>query len=308
MVKKTIIILLAGLASLILLSCKKMGLEPISTIYENTWNTETKICFVGDTGMATEGQYAVAEAMRQDGCDHVRILGDVIYDDGLKNADDPQFFEKFYNPYRDLLEEEVPFYLVMGNHDFTFERQPWLDVAPRYETVVFPNMFYAEIWGDVCFFSIDTNYYLINQGKWLDNAYAELEGMCKLSFALGHHPYKSVGKHGDAGHFLSTFFQDHVIGRVDAYLAGHDHNLSFEGTEDGTHIFVSGAGAKLRDLKKQSKEGDFAVSKLGYVAVTVNRDAGEVSANYEFRVLTDGALETAFEGELQGQGIRRLSR
>ena len=67
------------------------------------------------------------------------------------------------------------------------------------------------------------------------------------TIAFGHHPYRSNGKHGDAGAYelgvawdgiefagldLGTIFgdkfrqwvDDYICNRVDFYLSGHDHN------------------------------------------------------------------------------------
>ena len=42
------------------------------------------------------------------------ILG-IIYDTGVESVDDIQFLEKFEQPYANI---DVPFYVVLGNHDY----------------------------------------------------------------------------------------------------------------------------------------------------------------------------------------------
>jgi tartrate-resistant acid phosphatase type 5 len=79
--------------------------------------------------------------------------------------------------------------------------------------------------------------------------------------AVGHHPYLSNGPHGNAGSFkdlwlvnwrgeqFKAFFDGHVLGNVDLYLSGHDHNLQFfaraqDDGEPATALVVAGSTAK----------------------------------------------------------------
>src|SRR5690242_20330024 len=72
----------------------------------------------GDAGAATGAQFAVAQAMadvcKARGCDFALELGDNIYPEGVRSADDPQFETKFETPYEAL---KMPFYVALGNHD-----------------------------------------------------------------------------------------------------------------------------------------------------------------------------------------------
>ena len=43
--------------------------------------------------------------------------------------------------------------------------------------------------------------------------------------------------------------ETHVIGTVDMYLCGHDHNRQWLSSTQGTELIVSGAAAKTTDLK-----------------------------------------------------------
>lgn len=82
--------------------------------------------------------------------------------------------------------------------------------------------------------------------------------------AYGHHPFKSNGRHANAGNYegvgrldptgivsgrqIEDFFNDELCGRVDLYLAGHDHNRQWLEPQCGVELIVSGAGAKTTDL------------------------------------------------------------
>ncbi|MEO6698512.1 MAG: metallophosphoesterase, partial [Paraperlucidibaca sp.] len=92
---------------------------------------------VGDAGSGSDAQMAVgaamadvceakgratgrstltkAEAIRQ-GCQFVLGLGDNIYEEGTRSANDPQFFTKFERAYLNF-PHDLPFFMVSGNHD-----------------------------------------------------------------------------------------------------------------------------------------------------------------------------------------------
>lgn len=132
------------------------------------------------------------------------------------------------------------------------------------------------------FFSLDSNpfisavdinpeYFLLKygseQGAWFDRALADSRGTWKIAYA--HHPYVSNGSHGNAGNYdglqplelVTTrmsgeswrlFMQKHVCGKVDLYVAGHDHDVQMLHSvpECGNTMFiVSGAAADIRPLK-----------------------------------------------------------
>lgn len=73
---------------------------------------------VGDTGSASDGQYAVGQAIAEvcatKGCDFALGLGDNIYETGAIDVLDPQFDEKFEIPFMPI---DLPFYMALGNHD-----------------------------------------------------------------------------------------------------------------------------------------------------------------------------------------------
>ncbi|MCB0420423.1 MAG: metallophosphoesterase [Bdellovibrionales bacterium] len=278
-----------------------------TTVYQQSYLPDGyKVCLIGDTGTASRSQIMVAQALESEGCHQVRVLGDVIYSSGLKNAKDKKFFSHFYNPYKGLLEgQNIPFFLVMGNHDYQKNPRAWIEIASNYSNIIFPSLYYFESYGDVCFLSLDSNTDYSEQREFVDQVVLKDAGTCKLSIALAHHPLYSVGSHGDASWSLKGFLQGSVEGRVDSYFSGHDHNLSYEGQNKGTHFFVSGAGAKLRPLDRSPRRGGYAISDYGYIAMTIRRDNGRVSASYDFRVVKSATqVESTYSGQFAGQGLR----
>jgi predicted phosphodiesterase len=116
-----------------------------------------------------------------------------------------------------------------------------------------------------------------------------------FSIWLGHHPLRSNGEHGDAGDYeecfgadlpggralcpslwpgeaLAALAREHIVGKVDLALSGHDHTLqAFTGDGLGrTAVVVSGAGSKSNALTRGDRQrpGQFAVGgHLGFALV-----------------------------------------
>ncbi len=274
---------------------------PPTVVSENSQIADgTKICVFGDSGTAGDEQMLVASYLKEEGCDQVRVVGDIIYEDGLEGPDDQQFMDKFYDPYKEMLEGDVPFYIALGNHDYNGDTKAWLELANRHTSIIFPAFYYAEVWDDICFVTFDTNTWwgFFPQKDWIEESWPEISEGCSLSLAFGHHPYLSVGDHGDADSDDKDFLKEHVIGRFDAYFSGHDHDLSDEGEVDGTRLIVSGAAGKLRPLA--AKPRDFAISALGYVTLTVKREGGAPSIDYEFIVIdSENGRQVVHQGQIK---------
>lgn len=260
----------------------------------------TRFAALGDTGTGTSGQYdaagALTRACDRKGCAFVVMLGDNIYRSGVTSVSDPQFDTKFEMPYAGV---NVPFYVVLGNHDYggdgdgdEFHKgQFQVDYSAISAKWRMPAAYYRFVWGDVELFGLDTNMQMYAAdlaqrdeiGHWLAQSTAQWK------IALGHHPYRSNGSHGNAGAYDGTagvpiisgdgvkaFTEDVVCGRADLLLSGHDHNLQWlrpDGTCEGTELIVSGAGATPRLLRSPASanynETYFQAAQLGFVYVVV---------------------------------------
>ncbi len=259
---------------------------------------------VGDGGTGDAGQAKVAGEMEREcarrGCDFVALLGDNLYRSGARDAHDEAFERLFERPYARLA---VPFFAAIGNHDegqrglgMSFERgDAQVAYAARSAKWRMPARFYALRFDEVEIVVLDTNSLLYDRfveaqrrrvREWLGGA----EGRFRI--VIGHHPLRSVGKHGDAGHYgglpsivpvaagrsVRDFVEDEVCGKADLYLAGHDHNLQHlvEGCK-GTELVVSGGGGKPSELVGPGATR-FARAALGFFRVEVTRDAITLTA------------------------------
>lgn len=281
--------------------------------------SRARICVLGDPGTGTAEQYAVARAAERAGCTQVRLVGDLIYPSGISGSGDPLLQRNFYAPYSQLL-RAAPFYLVEGNHDHEAPGgTAWLDVARRDARLHYPNHYYSESWPEVCFFSLDTTIYeklrflfeRAPQTDWLRHSLEQAHdsGRCKFSVVFAHHPYRSSGPHGDAEPLLKLFLFREIIGKVDLYIAGHDHILSDEGTSDGTRLLVSGTAGKKSRKTRPLPGNRFAVNEYGFIVLEFERDdSGDILAKYKICTVDIGRHPPAptdrWEGTVNGQGIR----
>jgi predicted phosphodiesterase len=295
------------ISSLLLTSCFNAPDDPNPgqvTAHEKL--TENyKVCVIGDSGKKSKGQRLVADVLKEEGCSQVRHTGDIIYSSGLNNADAPEFNNRFYDYYKPLLDDDIKFYMSMGNHDYKKKPEAWLELAKRHKSIIFPSMYYMDIYDDICFVTIDTNSRFFEQNSWRKDLKKNYGDTCKLTMAFGHHPLYSSGKHGNAILQFKVFLKSMIAGKVDAYFAGHEHNQEDGGKRKGTHYFVSGGAGEYRYIKYTPPV--WAQAKLGYQTFTIHYDSnGQPFIKYFFYSVADdtGIKKLERSGEMQGIGFR----
>lgn len=211
-----------------------------------------KLCFIGDSGQDSSTQIQAAQALLNESCHGVWVLGDVIYPSGLIDENDPQAEHKFFKHYRPVYEKDHHplFRILLGNHDYRGEVDVWTEIAKTNPMIYAPSRFYFEEFQGVCIASLDTNLprfffeypHHLAQKKWIKELEDRLKQDCPVKIALGHHPYLNSGKrHGPSTGTVKSFLEDYVVGTFDYYLAGHEHALSYEGNPRGTELYISGA-------------------------------------------------------------------
>ncbi len=282
-----------------------------------------RLIAMGDTGEGNEAQYRVAAGAqarcdRAGGCEGFIMLGDNIYDTGAESAMDEQLTTKIDLPYVNLKKgsppaagepdnrERLPIFVTLGNHDLggaglnSAQVQYYLAYARANDWFYFPAEYWELQIAHVHLVSLHTNPLaygipddqFVPQGEMMRRVTAGSTATWKVVF--GHHPYRSNGKHGNAGAYelgfeigdfdlfgldISNLFgdgfrqwvDDYVCNKADLYLSGHDHNRQWInsvpptpnlpeglGTEPcNTHFAVSGAGAKTTDLVGRGNDTDF---------------------------------------------------
>lgn len=241
---------------------------------------------VGDAGRNTPEQARVAASIGRlcadRPCDFGLFLGDNLYPRGMESDDDPRMDAVYTDVYGKL---GLEFKVVLGNHDYGFgeleraERQ--VRFAARTPTFTLPSRTYTFTSGDAEFFALDTDWVFFHgeeeQAAWLDGELEHSKARWKVVF--GHHPYRSNGKHGNAGSYegwshvpyvsgaaLRRLFEDHVLGAADLYVCGHDHNLQVM-RHRGLPLVVSGGGMSGRPLVDRGNDLDLGSGSAGFAWV-----------------------------------------
>jgi len=236
---------------------------------------------------------AIAAKCAADGCDFGITTGDNFYNVGVTSTTDPLWDILFVQPFGAL---GVPFYPSLGNHDYAqndYTRgQHQVDYSAVNPQWVLPSNYYMFRASPATFLVLDTQLIVNNisnapveQGAYFAGVLAA-DDQSTWQIAYGHHPYISNGPHGNAGNYddvtdagirLKNLFEAHLCGKVDLYLAGHDHNLQvLQGPSacPGTFV-VSGAGGRsLYPLENRGNTTLFehnADYGFAYVVVTKER-------------------------------------
>jgi tartrate-resistant acid phosphatase type 5 len=265
---------------------------------------------VGDPGKGNAAMRAVAAqtaaTCRAWGCDFVVVLGDLLYPAGVEGPDDHRLADWVVKPYA---EAGVPVVLLLGNHDYGNSRQ-WAHGARAREQALaagalLPAPYFRWSAGPATFLGLDTSRLYwgdANQQRWLDEALAAADAPWVVT--LGHHTWRSVGPHGNAGAYdgwpavpwlsgaaLSRTFDGTLCGRADLHLAGHDHSLQLLEGPCGETLVVSGAAGGATRVRATDPTGATRASAVRWAAATSGLawislgDTGEVRF-----VDADGAL------------------
>lgn len=226
------------------------------------------VVLVGDAGKGNDGQRAVAAAIAEwcstRPCDFVAYLGDNLYPDGAKTADDPIFAEKFELP---MAPVALPFYVALGNHDHYGNVDAELEYAKTSTKWIQPARHYTFSKGPADFFVVDTGKgedgeVPPEQLAWLGSGLAASTAAWRVVY--GHHPVHSSGLHGTAQGMVSTVLPVLQAGKADFYLCGHDHNLEvIDGGGQPVEI-VSGGGASTREVNAPVPGSVYLASSLGF--------------------------------------------
>jgi hypothetical protein len=265
---------------------------------------------LGDTG-ATPRWLAFASRQRAVGralaaedarspADALVLLGDLFYDDGLREQElAHRVRENIVAPYCGFADlsgprsEYVrgscphgggagrPIYAVLGNHDVTTEESRRLAIE-----AVSPFVANFELSGEpatwvaladrVSLVLFDSNQ-LQNGGDTepLSAALRAAPGPWRILVA--HHPIGTRGREDEYTKSVRSAVRESGVA-VQLMLAGHEHNLQVVAQDDpGPRlVVVSGAGSRPRDVQTKSRTRLFAFDDLGFARIDLlGRGAGE---------------------------------
>jgi tartrate-resistant acid phosphatase type 5 len=236
------------------------------------------------TDVAT--QMGLAAAARK--CRLIISVGDNFYDKGVQTATDSQWKSSFEEIYT-ASSLAVPWYAILGNHDYKGRPGAQLDYAKAHPNWKMPARYFSAVepitkTENVEFFFIDTSPFVeeyrtkegmrdeivsqdtIAQVAWLDQALSNSKATWKI--VVGHHPIFSGGsEHGDQPELIrdiNPLLEKHG---VPAYFNGHDHDLQHI-VRGSVEYFNTGAGSKVRP-PGPTKGSRFYKGTPGFMAVSL---------------------------------------
>lgn len=234
-----------------------------------------RFILMGDVGTATLQQLYVGNAIKTNcftfhDCQGVFILGDIIYEEGIVSATDPQLRSKLEEPYKDI---DLPFYLVLGNHDYLGCVECYLEYAKTSTKWYFPSHYYNQDFEVVSFFVIDTENFDQAQQQWLKNQLATSTKTWKI--VLGHRPIISEEQSKKYENWQGKKeLKDIVCNSADFYISGHAHLLEDRGRLSGcnVHFLISGAGGSNTREMAQPFTGAFYAEENGFLSLAITHN------------------------------------
>lgn len=250
---------------------------PTTGVTAHNAATPLNFIIIGDAGTQDAVQAALGQTIAEvcaakatggvPGCHFAMAAGDNIYFFGASSVTDPQFDTAFEDIYAQV---DIPFYLVLGNHDNGFTGQgevlgdnqveySYRDDRPT-DLWNMPARYYSHRWGNVLeLFAIDSDtldqdssslpasreYDSAFQRSWLATAVDVSPANWKIS--MSHYNYISNGNYGDGSATFKAAMEEAVCDRVQFHIQGHEHDLRWLSPVDScgrTEFIVSGAGGR----------------------------------------------------------------
>ncbi|KAL8042730.1 hypothetical protein ABFS82_09G074000 [Erythranthe guttata] len=264
---------------------------------------------VGDWGRGGNfNQSRVATQMgeigKKLGIDFVISTGDNFYYTGLKGVNDPMFKKSFTNIYT-AKSLQIPWYIVLGNHDYMGSTGAQLSPVLRkidnrwhcmrnfivetgildivfIDTTPFVDKYFENPkkqrfdWKDV----LPRGKYMSYLSRNLDLALKKSEAPWKI--VVGHHTMKSIGSHGDTEEIVTHLLPILEENEVKMYINGHDHCLEHLSNEEGSmQFFTSGGGSKAWKneihYKNHNDSTHFYYDGQGFMSVEITYDKAKIA-------------------------------
>ncbi|MBI4890270.1 MAG: metallophosphoesterase [Acidobacteria bacterium] len=212
--------------------------------FRATEKTSIRVFGIGDFGEEGERQTKTAQAAalahREKPFDFGITLGDNVVPVGVTGPGDPRWkrgWEEIYDPLR------VPVYASTGNHDWGLADSPAAEILYSQKSPAWrmPALYYTYTAGPVQFFALATQAFSESQALWLDEELKKSTAKWKVVY--GHHPIYTYGPHGNSKE-LERMLLPVMRGRVNAYIAGHDHVTQHLKPVDGIHLLVTPSGGQ----------------------------------------------------------------
>lgn len=201
----------------------------------------------GDWGMETYDFRMGAERLGMVNATTTILLGDNLYDNGVKSADDP-----LWDLFHDIRNTSDEFYAIVGNHDYIYSAQAQVTYSKADPKWVMPALYYYsrlntsdESGTYICGVFLDSYKFDDTQLRWsrviLSSGECQSEKAYRIVFS--HHPIHTVGifQESDIVKQLNAEMKPVLEEyRVHAFVAGHEHDMEVF-YDNGVTYLISGA-------------------------------------------------------------------
>jgi len=265
-----------------------------------------RLAALGDVRSGDRRQEQVADLLdalhREVTLDGIILLGD---NTSLIGAPARALQKTFFEPYDFLIEQQVPFYALLGNHDLRRGMKEYQLYFSHYNMK--GRVYYSQTFGDgvleVFFLNSNKLEKDAQQIWWLEQALAQSTARWKV--VAMHHPPFTTSKHHPAEpplrQLLEPVFLEHG---VDLVLSGHNHIYERLHPINGITYITSGSGGELRaddlepnnPLRAAGNDRENVALMLDFTAETCRFAA----FNPQGKVVDQGALEQTPETEVAG--------
>jgi 3',5'-cyclic AMP phosphodiesterase CpdA len=243
---------------------------------------------VGDQGSGDWQQWRVGQAMervaaREGRLDMVVFLGDNFYGKPLTSTRDRHWETRFERVYWGHWLSHVPFYAVLGNHDYPVSQKYEIEYGQRHRGSgrwQMPANFYVKDFGEVDgrplvrMVFLDTSApreSLQQQIDLIDQAFQAPGPAPVWRIAASHHPVRNQGRHGEEPDLVTRLLPVLERNHVDLLLSGHDHNQQLLLRAGEPAWVISGAGGqKLNALNTPTSDSTFTASRAGFAKLDLS--------------------------------------
>ena len=243
---------------------------------------------LGDQGSGNLQQWRVAMGMehaaeRAGGVNLVLLLGDNFYGSPLTGTGDRNWQLKFERVYWGKWLSRVPFYAVLGNHDYPTSADAeiaYTREAKGSQRWQMPDYFYTRDFGNadgrpllrvVFLNSSAPREGLLQQAEFIRQAFAAPGPAPIWKVVAAHIPPRNLGDHGNNEALLGDLLPAMQQSGVDLYLAGHDHNQQLILRPGEPAWVISGGGGQTLDTlaPDANQEALFAASRPGFTGLQI---------------------------------------
>ena len=290
-----VILLLATLAGASLFAYRLLRTPEPVRLTDSAHAEKISFLALGDQGTGRPAQWRIARAMERvaaenAGVDFTVLMGDNFYSKGVRSTHDRQWNYKFENLYSGDHLNNIPFYAVLGNHDYRGD--PEMEIRYGREQLgsgrwQMPDHQYSADFGTdhgrpllrVAF--IDTNRSgdaLAGEADFVRQTFSAAGPEPVWRLVVGHHPVRNYGKHGEIPGLAAALLPALRASRVDFYLSGHDHDLQVIARDNEPYYLIcGGGGGELYRVPAPHDALVYADSDHGFMKIDVEPAALSVT-------------------------------